>query len=153
MKVFIACSKWNYDYIPTVKNELEELGHEVILPNYYDDPLIEERIKKFGTTKDHEDFCRVSFEISRQKSIDSDCILVLNMDKKTDDGLYSNYVGGATLLEMYDSYLLNHPIYLYNPIPFNFLRDEIVGMQPIVIDSNLKKIGEKCEKNKVKKRI
>ena len=153
MKVFVACSKWSYKFIPYVKNKLEELGHEVILPNYYDDPLIEERIKKFGTTKEHEDFCRVSFEISRQKSNDSDCILVLNMDKETEDGIFYNYIGGSTLLEMYDSYLLNHPIYLYNDIPFNILRDEVIGMKPIVINGNLKKIGEINEKNKIKMRI
>lgn len=153
MKIFIACSKWNYKFIPYVKNKLEELGHEVILPNYYDDPMIEERIKKFGSVQDHEEFCKLSFNVSRQKSLDSDAILVLNMDKKTEDGYYYNYVGGATLLEMYDSFLLNHPIYLYNPIPFNMLRDEIIGMQPIVIDGDLKKIGDTNEKNKIKERI
>jgi len=153
LKIFIACSKWNYSFIPVVKNELEQLGHEVILPNYYDDPMVEERIKKFGTTKDHEEFCSLSFEVSRQKSIDSDSILVLNMDKQTEEEVQKNYIGGATLLEMYDSYLLGHPIYLYNEIPNNMLRDEIIGMQPIIINGNLKKIGDKIAKNKVKKRI
>ena len=153
MKVFIACSKWNYKFIPSIKEELEELGHEVILPNYYDDPMIEERIKKYSSIEEHEKFYDVSFDLSRQKSMDSDCILVLNMDKEVDDKVYSNYIGGSTLLEMYDSYLLKHPIYLYNQIPFNTLRDEIIGMQPIVINGNLKKIGEINEKNKVKKRI
>ena len=153
MKVFIACSKWNYKYIPQVKNELEELGHEVILPNYYDDPMIEERIKKYSSLEEHEKFYDVSFNLSRQKSMDSDCILVLNMDKETEEKVYENYIGGSTLLEMYDSYLLKHPIYLYNQIPFSSLRDEIIGMQPIIIDGNLKKIGDKIEKTKVKKRL
>lgn len=153
MKVFIVCSKWNYGFIPAVKNDLEQLGHEVILPNYYDDPMVEERIKKFGSTKEHEEFCSLSFEVSRQKSIDSDCILVLNMDKQVDDEVFNNYIGGATLLEMYDSYLLGHPIYLYNNIPFNMLRDEVIGMQPIIINGDLKKIGELNEKVKVKVRI
>ena len=139
MKVFIACSKWNYGFIPTVKNELEQLGHEVILPNYYDDPMIEERIKKLSVDE-HQKFCEESFKISRLKANESDCILVLNMDKQVEDEVFNNYIGGATLLEMYDSYLLGHPIYLYNSIPNNMLRDEIEGMSPIILIGNLNKI-------------
>ena len=141
MKIFIACSKWNYKYIPYVKNKLERLGHSVILPNYYDDPMIEERIRNISI-EEHQKFYVDSFKMSQQKSAESDCILVLNMDKITSDGIKYDYIGGSTLLEMYDSYLLNHPIYLYNEIPFNSFRDEIIGMQPIVINGDLKKIGE-----------
>ena len=55
MKIFIACSKWCYKYIPEVKKELEYLNHEVILPNYYDDPFIEERIKNLSAMQENID--------------------------------------------------------------------------------------------------
>ena len=152
MKVFIACSKWCYKYIPEIKNELEDLGHTVILPNYYSDPMIEERIKKLSI-EEHQSFYEDSFDLSKLKALKSDCILVLNMDKEVDNNIQRNYIGGSTLLEMYDSYNLNHPIYLYNDIPNNMLKDEIIGMQPIILNGNLKKIGDINEKIKTKKRI
>ena len=152
MKIFIACSKWCYKYIPDIQKELEELGHIIILPNYYDDPMIEERIKKLSV-EEHQKFCEESFRISREKSQESDCILVLNMTRVKDNKIDYNYIGGATLLEMYDSHVLGHPIYLYNEIPDNMLRDEIEGMSPIIINGNLKRIGDINEKIKVKKRI
>ena len=44
----IACSKHFYDRIPKIKLELELLGYEVVLPNFYDTPMIEEEIKQKG---------------------------------------------------------------------------------------------------------
>lgn len=152
MKIFIGCSKWCYKYIPNIKKELESLGHSVILPNYYDDPFVEERIKKLSI-EEHQAFCAESFKISQEKAINSDCLLVLNMDKINNKDIYYNYIGGATLLEMYDSYLLGHPIYLYNNIPNNMLRDEIEGMSPIILMGNLNKIGDNYERGKTRKKI
>ena len=51
-KIFIACSKWNYQYIPEIKKALELMDYEVILPNYYENPMIEEDIKKNGLRKE-----------------------------------------------------------------------------------------------------
>lgn len=136
-KIFIVCSKWCYQYVPDIKIRLEQIGYEVILPNYFEDPLIEEKIKKDMTKQEHINFCKESFRISQNKSKDSDAILVLNMNKEKDGVVYSNYIGGATLLEMYDSYLLEHPIFLYNEIPNNMLYDEIEGMNPVVLNQRL----------------
>lgn len=139
-KIFITCSKWCYRYIPEIKKALELMDFEVILPNYYDTPMIEEEIKKKNDPLLHQNFCKESFELSRKKSKESDAILVLNMDKIKDGIIYENYIGGATLLEMYDSYLLGHEIFLYNQIPENMLKDEIEGMSPIIIDRDLMNI-------------
>ena len=136
-KIFIACSKWNYKYIPDIKKALELMDYEVILPNYYETPMIEEDIKKNGDIKSHQEFCRQSFELSYKKSEESDAVLVLNFDKIKDNNIYPNYIGGATFLEMYDSYLLGHPIFLYNSIPDGMLKDEIEGMEPILLNGDL----------------
>ena len=136
-KIFIACSKWCYQYVLEIKQRLEQIGYEVILPNYFDDPLIEEVIKANMSKEEHIKFCSNSFRESMEKSKESDAILVVNMDKVKDNQVYSNYIGGATLLEMYDSFLLNHPIFLYNEIPRNMLYDEIEGMNPNILYQNL----------------
>lgn len=136
-KIFIACSKWCYQCVPAIKQRLEQIGYQVILPNCFDDPFIEERIKVDMTKEEHVEFCRNAFSESMDKSKNSDAILVVNMDKNKGGQIYHNYIGGATFLVMYDSYLLDHPIFLYNDIPNNMLYDEIEGMNPVVLNGNL----------------
>ena len=149
-KIFIACSKWCYKYIPDIKKALELMDYEVILPNYYDNPFIEEELR--GNKKAHEDFCRESFEIARRKSEESDAVLVLNFDKVKDGVIYPNYIGGATFLEMYDSYLLGHDIFIYNEIPNSMLKDEIKGMRPTILYGNTLNIKEYYGKQKENKK-
>lgn len=70
----------------------------------------------------------------------SDAILVLNLEKK---GI-KNYIGGSTLMEMGFAYGFEKKIYLHNPIPERSERihyvDEILDMDPVVIDGDLSKI-------------
>ena len=146
MKIFIACSKYSYKYVANIKLQLEFLGHEVILPNFFDTPMIEEEIKSTQTKEEHIDFCRNSFLESQEKAKNSDAILVANFDKEKHGVVYENYIGAATFLEMYDSYNLRHPIYLYNDIPNNMLYDEIEGMNPTILNGNLFKIDKNYKK-------
>jgi len=44
------------------------------------------------------------------------------------------------LLEMFKAWELGKKIFLYNPIPNNMLKDEIQGINPIVINGNLEQI-------------
>lgn len=67
----------------------------------------------------------------------SDVILVCNYDK---NGV-ANYIGANTLLEMGLAFHLNKPIYLLSSIPEISYKEEILGMWPIVIDGDLKKIS------------
>jgi len=127
-KIFIACSKRFYDRIPKIKKELELMGYEIILPNFYDTPMIEDEIKEPGSKEDHIEFGKKSFLESQKKSKESDAILVLNFEREKEINVYRtdflkrknicpNYIGGATFLEMYDAYLNGNRIYLYNDIP------------------------------------
>ena len=151
MKIFIVCSKFNYKYIKEIKKALKLMNYDVILPNYYETPYIEEEIK--GDKIKHQKFCEESFSISREKVKNCDATLVLNFDKIKDGKIYENYIGGATLLEMYDTYLERKPIFLYNEIPNNMLEDEIEGKSPIVINGNLFKIKEELEDKELTKKI
>lgn len=148
-RIFIVCSKWAYHFVPSVVNRLKQLGYEVVLPNYFDDPMIEEKIKNDMTKEEHVEFCRESFKTSKEKVKNTDITLVLNLDKEKDGEVYKNYIGGATFLEIYDSYKEEHPIFLYNDIPEGMLYDEIEGMNPIILNGDLFKIIEYDKKDLV----
>lgn len=70
----------------------------------------------------------------------SDAILVLNLEKRGVNG----YIGGSTLMEMGFAYGYGKKIFLFNPIPQKSERmhytDEIIDMDPVVIDGDLNKI-------------
>jgi len=66
----------------------------------------------------------------------SDAILVVNIDK---NGI-KNYIGGNVLMEIGFAYVLGKKIFLLNPIPELGYKDEIIAMQPIILDNDLNKI-------------
>lgn len=133
MKILIICSKAFYDKIPQIKNELERKGHEVTLPNCYDDPGIESRCRG---TAEHSKFKAEMFKKSEDTIFKMDAVLVLNFDKNGQ----KNYIGGATFLEMYDAFRMNKKIYLFNDIPEGMLKDEIIGFVPVVINGDIGKV-------------
>ena len=72
---------------------------------------------------------RKSLEIIKKM----DAVLVLNYDKNGN----KNYIGGATFLEMYEAFMNDKKIYLYNDIPEGMLYDEIEGFSPVILHGNL----------------
>lgn len=67
-----------------------------------------------------------------------DAILVLNKDKH---GI-KNYIGGNAFLEMGYVHILGKPMYLMNPIPdMPYYGTEIIAMNPVIINGDLKKIS------------
>lgn len=132
MKIMICTSKHFYHLIPSVKEKLEQMGHQITLPNCYDDPLLEERIKKEQPCN-HAEFKRRMFREQEEKIRGIDALLIMNYEKHGQ----KNYIGGATFLEMFKAWELNKTIYLMNPIPNGMLYDEIVGMSPIVLNEDL----------------
>ena len=73
------------------------------------------------------------FKLSRDVILTQDAVLVLNFEK---NGV-KNYLGGATFLEMYEAFMNNKKIFLYNDIPEGILKDEICGFAPILIHGDL----------------
>lgn len=138
MKILIICSKKFYSKIESIKKELESIGIEVYLPNCYDKPDTEDKMKLLGD-KEHREFKAKMFKQSEETISNMDAVLVLNYSK---DELNKNYIGGATFLEMYDAFRMNKKIYLYNDIPKSILTDEIKGFSPIIINGDLSKIHE-----------
>lgn len=135
MKIFIACSKHFYGKILKIKEQLEKLGHQINLPNSYEEPFKEEKMKKLGKAE-HQKWKSEMLKKDKENILPNDAILVLNFEKNGQ----KNYIGGATFLEIYKAWELNKKIYLYNPIPENLLKDELEGFSVTVINQNLKKI-------------
>ena len=80
--------------------------------------------------------------MSRNKIKDVDACLVLNFDKTKRGTTYYNYIGASTFLEMYEAFMGDKKIYLYNDLPDknNMLYDEIKGFNPVILNGNLDKI-------------
>jgi hypothetical protein len=141
MKIFICTSKHLYDLIPPIKKELEELGHIITLPNSYDDPFVEDRLKQEDKDK-HAEFKSAMLKEQENKIINNDAVLIMNYEKHGQP----NYIGGATFLEIFKAFELGKKIFLMNPVPDNILKDvielkdEIEGMRPVILNEDLSKI-------------
>ena len=66
----------------------------------------------------------------------ADAALVANFDKNGVVG----YIGANTLIEMGVAFYRKKPIYVLNSIPEMSYTEEILGMQPIVVNGDLAKI-------------
>jgi len=118
------------------EKELVENNHEVILPkntNKYAEKVLKEKDAHESTkNKIEHDLIRDYFgEIKN-----ADAVLIVNIDK---NGI-KNYIGGNSFLEMGFAHVLDKKLYLYDDIPDLSYKDEMVAMQPIVINQDLSKI-------------
>lgn len=132
MKIYLCASKSFYEKVPEIKAKLEKLGHTVTPPNGFDTPAVESQRQEMSP-QEYADWKTGMIRHDGEVVRAHDAVLVLNFEK---NGL-PNYIGGAAFLEMFKAWDLGKKIYLLNPIPNNMLRDEIIGLQPIVINQNL----------------
>jgi hypothetical protein len=138
MKVTVCGSMTFYLEMLAIKEGLEILGHEVLLPMEVnsDEIPIEARAdvsdEEKITAKIEQDFIREHFK----KIEEGDAILVLNYEKK---GI-PNYIGGNTFLEMGVAFWLGKKIFLMNPVPDMNYSIEMHSIQPTIIDGDLTKI-------------
>lgn len=132
MKLLIICSKAFYKDIEPIKEKLEQMGHTVELPNTYYENDAEKKSWELGD-KAHSEFKAKMFRMSKDRIATMDAVLTLNFDKNGK----KNYIGGATFLEIYEAFMGNKKIFLYNDIPDGMLYDEISGFSPVVIHGDL----------------
>lgn len=138
MKIVIISSASFYDRLAPIKEYLETKGFEILMPNTYETPNLEKETWKKGH-KAHADLIKELFYLSEQKIKSVDAVLCVNYEKH---GI-SNYIGGATFIEIYEAFKNNKKIYLYHDIPEGMLYDEIAGFDPIIIHENLDLIGNR----------
>jgi len=136
MKVLICCSKHFYGEIPPIKSQLELLRHEVHLPNSFESPMKEEEMKR-KSAEDHRAWKARMIRAHDTKVDAADAVLVLNYEKNGQ----SNYIGGATFLEVYKAFEKRKEIYVWNPLPKNIFHDELLAFGCTVINGDLSLIS------------
>lgn len=148
MKITI-CGSINFALeIIKIKRELEKIGHQVSIP-YFVRKIMkgEYSYKKYIKEKEKSgdinirkledrDFIKGHWNLIK----DSDAILIFNLSKNGTE----SYIGGNSLMEMGFAYVLDKKIFLINKMPKKSERmhyiDEILDMNPIVINGDLSKI-------------
>lgn len=134
MHIFVVCSKQFYDRVPALKAALESQGHSVTLPNGYDAPGQE---TSFADAGEYAAWKASMLRQDREIVAAHDAVLVVNNEKNGQ----KNYIGGAVFLEIANAFYLDKKIYLMNPIPDAAFKDELIGMQPTIINGDLRSIG------------
>ena len=130
MKVFISTSAAFYDRVGPIISSLKSNGHEVIPPNGYRDRFDESEIRKEGG---HQQWKERMLRQDIELVTSCDAILVLNYEKNGQ----INYVGASAFLEMFKAFELNKKRYILNPLPEGGYSDELIGMDPYVINGDL----------------
>lgn len=143
MKITLCGSMAGIDQMHDIGKQLEGFGHQVKIPeieikDLSGNPLSQKEydvIRKNASATD-----TWIWEINREAMRDhfvkitwSDAILVPNFEKNGIPG----YIGPNTLMEMGLALFLNKKIFLLNPIPEIESREEILGINPIIIDGDL----------------
>lgn len=146
MKITLCGSITFIDEMVTLKNELEKLGHEAHTPvlefrNENGDLISAKEFQVLRKSDEKQDDWvwrrkKEAMQGHFDEVVWSDVILVLNEEKNGIPG----YIGANTLLEMGLAFHLKKPIYLWNPIPEISYKKELLGMWPVVLDRDLKKI-------------
>ena len=153
MKITICGSIGFYKEMESARGELIKHGHEVKIPE-----LALEVSKEFGGGKKVYfgqyieqnggiDVFPAGHEIWNMKEgaindhyakIDwCDGILIINHEKR---GI-SGYIGGNTLIEIGVAFYLKKKIFILNPVSSELsYKQEIMGMKPIMLNSNFSKI-------------
>ena len=149
MKITICGSIAFYPEMEQLKSELEIRSHEVAIP------LLEKVAPEYGDDKKI-NFAKYIEEnggieafpphdpiwIAKQGAINghfrkiewADAIIVANHEKRGVEG----YVGGNTLIEIGVAFYLKKKIYILSPISSDIsYKQEIYGMEPVLLDGNL----------------
>jgi len=141
--VITICSSANfYKEVVEIQEKLEKKGFTVLIPatatkmKESGDYNVDHYKTWFGDADDYHK--KTALMRGHFDEIDKgDAILVVNNEKHG----VKNYIGGNVLMEMTVAFHQNKPIYLLNSIPdeSSFL-EEIIGLEPIVLNGNLDKI-------------
>jgi predicted RNA-binding protein with PUA domain len=136
MKIIICGSMTTAKAMLSAKEKLVAMGHSATMPEFTEDyaqmESLDHVVSESAKNKIEHDLIKRYYD----KIKDGDAILVINEAKNGK----VNYIGGNSFLEMGFAYVLNKKIFLLNPIPELSYTDEIIAMQPIIINGDLKKI-------------
>lgn len=148
MKITICGSIAFIDEMTATATELSKHGHEVKAPPVFirNNDGKEFTVKEFYALRKScpddawvWDEKKAAMMVHFEKVAWSDVILVLNEEKNSIPG----YIGANTLMEMGLALYLNKPIYLLHEVPECSYKEEVLGMQPVLLEGSLEKLYEK----------
>lgn len=134
MKLVICGSMKFSKEMVDLKNRLGVLGFsEVTLPHntekYANKEISPETNHESAQNKINSDLIRGYYnEIAV-----ADAVLIANYDK----GQIENYIGGNSFLEAGFAHVLSKKLYFLNPVPEMIYSDELIAMQPIILNNDL----------------
>ncbi len=121
--------------VKKIAAELEEMGHEVLLPNR----ILLDVMKDLNSdpvkakTRNGYDAIRVHFN----KFLEADAVLICNYTKRR----VKNHIGANTLMEAGFAYYHEKPIYALNPLlNQKYIHDEMYSFDIQVLNGDLSKI-------------
>lgn len=119
--------------------QLEAMGLSVSTPGLDAEPVNYEEVESMSEVgKIKGRFIRRHFA----NIYNSKAVLVANYEKNGIEG----YIGANTLLEMCAAFIYEKPIYILNPITKLKGYEEILGLEPIVIDGDLRELELQLKK-------
>ncbi len=136
MKIIICGSISVANEIIKVKQELEEMGHEVEIP----EGVKNKKLRRIRGKHEEKAAVKIKHDLIRnyyEKMKLYDVVLVVNPEK---NGI-SGYIGGNTLIEMAFAHILNKKLYCLHSLPDLSYSSEIIAMQPIILNGNLRGIA------------
>lgn len=140
MKIYVLGSNSFVKEMVASVDKIKKAGHEGWIHPHYIDYVTQKDHPHLERLKNGEDSkIKIENDYIRQHYkhiIESDAIFIVNLEK---NGI-KNYIGGNVLLEMGQAYVNDKKIYLMNPIPDMPYKDELIALQPIVIDGDFSKI-------------
>ena len=141
-KITVCCSASFYRQALEIEEQLRNLGFEVKIPHtaYKMKKSGDFNVAMYKTWFANKNDWAKKTELMRmhfQKVLEGDAILVLNYEKRGVEG----YIGGNVLMEMGIAFHYKKPIYILNPVQETLpIYEEIMGMQPTVLDGDLDKL-------------
>lgn len=130
-RVFLISSKQCYKDLEEIAKSLIKLDYEIVYPNCMDNFNLEDNYRE--NEFEHSRWKKEMFQESIAKIKYSDMLLVVNNNI---EGRIPHYIGGATLLEMYEGFRQNKPVYVLNELPDCPYRDELIGVTTRVINGD-----------------
>jgi nucleoside 2-deoxyribosyltransferase len=130
MRIVLAGSMSALELMKRVAAELEAQGHSVILPDLSE---AEQELERSGVDRGEQKRQLNVIRRYYERIGSSDVLLVVNPEKNGIEG----YVGANTFLEMGFAFVLEKQIYVLNPIGELPYSDEIVAMEPVVLNDDL----------------
>jgi hypothetical protein len=136
--VVICCSISVSDKVLPIRDELERLGFNVVIPlgvqQYIDNDYTHLSQTERAEHKKEMDLITRYYTIIKE----GDCVLVVNPEK---NGTL-NYIGGNTFLEMGFAHVLGKPMYVLNPLPEVSYKDELEAMNLKILNGDLNLIDK-----------